>query len=74
MNEDDRLRVLFANAFETAVPGDDCPAPDTLLSAFHRLLSQDEIDAVLDHTAACPVCAEAWRLARRTPAPAPERR
>lgn len=74
MDEDDRLRFLFAKAFETAVPGDDCPSPEVLLDAYHRMLPQGEMDAVVDHIAVCPVCAEAWRIARQTPPPSPGRR
>lgn len=74
MDEDDRLRFLFAKAFETAVPSDDCPSPETLLDAYHRVLPQEEMDAVVDHISVCAVCAEAWRIARQTPPPSPGRR
>jgi len=74
MDEDDRLRFLFAKAFETGVPTDDCPTAERLLEAYHRQLDQDEMNEVVDHIAICPVCAEAWRLARQTPPPSPARR
>jgi len=51
MDDDDRLRFLFAKAFEQGVPTDDCPSAETLLEAYHRLLPRDEADAVLDHIA-----------------------
>lgn len=73
MDADDRLRVLFAKAFETALPTEDCPSPEVLLDAYHRELPPDEAATVLDHLATCPVCAEAWRLAKQTPAPAGRR-
>jgi hypothetical protein len=74
MNDDDRLRAMFAKAFETAIPTDDCPTPEALLDAFHRQVGPDAANDIVDHVAICPVCAEAWRLAKQTPAPAPSRR
>jgi hypothetical protein len=60
---DDRLRYLFARAFEGALPTDECPAPERLLDAASGALDAEERAAVVDHMAICPVCAEAWRLA-----------
>jgi hypothetical protein len=74
MNQDDELRYLFARAFEGGVPSDECPSPDALLDAFHQVLPEPARLAVVDHLATCAVCAEAWRLARNTPSPAPPRR
>ena len=64
MDDDDRLRFLFAKAFERGVPTDACPPAERLLDAERGVLAADELDAVLDHLATCAVCAEAWRLAR----------
>jgi len=64
------LRALFAGAFIDATPSDACPPAEQLFDAFHRRLSTAEIEATLDHIAGCAVCADAWRLASRTPSPA----
>jgi hypothetical protein len=69
MDEDDRLRFLFAKAFETSVPTDDCPSPEVLLDAYHRQLPAEQAADVLDHISTCALCAEAWRIARQTPPP-----
>lgn len=74
MESDDELRYLFARAFERGVPSDECPSPEVLLDAFHHALPDELRLAVVDHLATCAVCAEAWRLARNTPAPAGPRR
>lgn len=66
MNEDDELRYLFARAFETATPSDECPAPEDLLDALQGSVPEEERLAVVDHLAVCAVCAEAWRLAKLT--------
>lgn len=41
-----------------------CPEPDRLWRAVAAELPAEERRALVDHTAACPACAEAWRLAR----------
>ena len=63
MPNDDHLRFLFAKAFEHAMPTDDCVPAERLLAAVDGALPAAERDAVIDHIARCPVCAEAWRLA-----------
>ena len=68
-DSDDSLRFLFAKAFENSLPTDDCPAPEVLFDAYTGVLPAGEREAVVDHLAVCPVCAEAWRLARQTPQP-----
>jgi hypothetical protein len=73
-DDTDSLRTVFANAFREAQATDACPTPDRLYDAFHRLLPIEERLDIIDHLATCPVCADAWRLAGRTDAPAPTRR
>ncbi len=68
------LKAMFAATFKGAQPTDDCPTPEHLYEAFHKLLPMEETLSVLDHIATCAVCADSWRLASRTDAPAPERR
>lgn len=60
---DDHLRLLFASAFANGRPADDCPSPEALLDALQQRDTPEERAARIDHLAACPVCAEAWRLA-----------
>lgn len=67
MDDDDRLRLAFARAFEAGLPTDDCPSPDALLDAASGEASAEARAAVIDHVALCPVCAEAWRIARLIP-------
>jgi hypothetical protein len=57
----DRLRDAWT-ALREAQPRGDCPDPGTLWDAVHGATS-DEARAVVLHTAECPACAEAWRLA-----------
>ncbi|MCB9669285.1 MAG: hypothetical protein H6736_01415 [Alphaproteobacteria bacterium] len=73
MDDDDELRAAFRGAFGAGLPTDACPPPEQIFEAYHRLLPREEVDAVIDHIASCPVCADAWRLAGRTAPPAPER-
>lgn len=74
MTEDDDLRYLFAQAFTTGMPSDECPTPEILLDAFHQVLPDPQRLLVIDHLAACAVCAEGWRLAKLTAAPPRSRR
>lgn len=71
MDDDDRLRLAFARAFEAGLPTDDCPSPDVLLDAATGGSSAEARAAVIDHLAICPVCAEAWRIARQVGRGAP---
>ncbi len=64
MESDDDLKYLFAMAFESGVPTDDCPPAERLLDAFQGELNRESFAEVVDHTSACSVCAEAWRLAK----------
>lgn len=70
---DEDLRAAFLGAFQTALPTDACPSPETLFDGYHRLLEPEALEALLDHVAECAVCADAWRLASRTASPPPER-
>lgn len=66
---DDDLRA----GWEAAAGGDTatvdagaaCPSPERIWAAAHGELGPVEAREVVDHMAACPACAEAWRLARR---------
>lgn len=73
MDPDDQLRFHFAQALAGASPTDACPAPEQLLDGASGELSPEDTDTVIDHIAACPSCADAWRLARLTPAGAERR-
>lgn len=72
-----RLRDAFASAFDSLDPEDEvleeCPDPEVLYNAYHGMLTPAELANVTDHMARCPVCAEAYRIARATPPPAGER-
>ena len=57
------LKFLFASAFTSAVPSDSCPAAERLLDAASGDTTPTQRKDVVDHLAACPVCAELWRLA-----------
>lgn len=40
-----------------------CPPPERLWDAVHGRLAAGECEAIVEHTVACPACAEDWRLA-----------
>lgn len=62
-HDDDRLRQAFRALAEDAEPRGDCPDADRLWAAVHGELAPAETRELIEHTAGCPVCAEAWRLA-----------
>ncbi|HEV7518423.1 MAG TPA: zf-HC2 domain-containing protein [Thermoanaerobaculia bacterium] len=65
MNDRDSedLRRAFTAPGGTAPRPEDCPSPETIWAAVHGELPPGELRDVVDHTAACPACAEDWRLA-----------
>lgn len=72
--EADDLRLAFAGALNGRVDMIGCPPAEDVWDAFHGVLAPERRRQVVDHTATCPMCAEAWRLAvRGTPAFAPDR-
>ena len=73
MDDDDRLRFLFHKAFERGMPTDACPSAEMLLDVYQHRVAPDLRRRVVTHIAGCPVCAEAWRLARGTPISPPRR-
>jgi anti-sigma factor RsiW len=58
-----RLRAAFAALAEGAPPRPDCPEPERIWDAIAGELAAAETRRVVEHTASCPSCAEAWRLA-----------
>lgn len=64
-----RLRRAFAEpvrAVATAGPAGQpagCPEPDRIWEAVRGELPPDEVREIVDHVAACPSCAEDWRIA-----------
>ncbi len=52
------------NSADDVEPSRGCPEPERIWAAVHGELSAEETHDVIDHTAACPACAEDWRLAR----------
>lgn len=62
-NADD-LREVFQGLPRKPVPGETCPAPETLWASARGELAPAENRALIDHTGRCPGCAEDWRLAR----------
>jgi hypothetical protein len=62
-DESRQLSAALRAAGEHARPREDCPAPDRIWAAVQLELPADERAAIIDHTVACPSCAEAWRLA-----------
>lgn len=72
-----KLRDAFASAFDSLDPDEEvleqCPDSEVLYNAYHGMLTTEENERVTDHMARCPVCAEAYRLARSTPPPSTER-
>ncbi len=62
--DDEALRRAFGDATNEAMARDDCPTPGRIWEACHGELSPDETAQIVDHLGVCPLCAEAWRLAR----------
>lgn len=61
---DERLREAFAALSREVATAPGCPEPDLLWSALAGEAAPAEVERVVDHTTACPACAEAWRLGR----------
>ena len=64
-----KLAEAFASQAEEATPREDCPEAEHIYAAVMGELDSQKTSEIVEHTAACPVCAEAWRLARAMPAP-----
>lgn len=60
----DDLRRAFLARTHGAPPSAGCPAPARLWESAAGTLPLEDFQQVVDHTAACPPCAVAWRLAR----------
>lgn len=58
-----KLRQAFSSLSRGALPQEGCPEADRIWSAVRGELAPRETREVVDHTASCPACAEAWRLA-----------
>jgi hypothetical protein len=65
--EREPLQEAFAAAAENAPPAAGCPDPDRLWAGARGELDAAELPPLVRHTAGCPACAEAWRLARALP-------
>lgn len=63
MDDIDDLRQAFQELAATATPAGDCPEAPRLWAAARGEAPPGETRDLIDHTAACPACAEAWRLA-----------
>ena len=59
-----QLRAAYALLSENAVPGPDCPAPDSIWEALRGGISARSTAVIVEHTSHCHACAEAWRLGR----------
>jgi hypothetical protein len=57
------LRDAWANSSGEAAPRPDCPEPAALWEAARGQAVPGEAHLLVRHTAECPACAEAWRLA-----------
>jgi len=71
--DDGRLQRAWTALAERALPSAACPEPARLWAAVRGELTPGETSALVDHTAGCPACAEAWRLARDVGPAAPAR-
>lgn len=58
-----RLRSAFASLAEDAQTRPDCPDPDRIWRAVRAEPGPQETAGIVAHIAACPVCAESWRIA-----------
>jgi hypothetical protein len=67
-----RLRQGFHSMADSAPGRPDCPDPERIWDAVAGRLPSEQVRELVDHTASCPGCAEAWRLARELIPEAPE--
>lgn len=58
-----KLRRAFASLSQPAPEPAACPPPEKIWEAVRGELPPREIRQIVEHTAACPACAEDWRLA-----------
>lgn len=58
------LRAAFASLSANATPGPDCPVPESIWEALRGGMSSRSTAVIVEHTARCHACAEAWRLGR----------
>ena len=61
--DSDRLAAMLRRAGTDARPRSDCPSADEIWAALHLEVPTSERERIIDHTAECAVCAEAWQLA-----------
>ncbi len=59
-----KLREQFRAAAGEADRASDCPGAERIWDALHGGLPPEDRRTIIDHTARCSACAEAWRLAR----------
>jgi hypothetical protein len=59
-----RLKDRFAAPPPGGGAGEGCPDPDRIWRAAHGELAWSQTEDLLSHTAACPACTVAWRMAR----------
>jgi hypothetical protein len=68
MNEEthsaEDLQARFASPPPGIAAADHCPDPDRIWLAARNELPWSEVPRLLDHTATCPACTVAWRMAR----------
>ncbi|MCP4654395.1 MAG: hypothetical protein GY856_03140 [bacterium] len=62
-NEMAELRRAWCGLAEWAEVQESCPEPQRLWAAVQGELSPGPLRELVDHTASCSACAEAWRLA-----------
>lgn len=58
-----RVREAFVCASGRPRP-EECPPPERIHEAVSGALAPGEVRSVIEHTVACPDCAEDWRIAR----------
>jgi len=62
--DSERLRQAWLAMTSAATGERGCPDPDRIWEALQGGLDPKEVMAIVQHTADCPVCAQAWRLAK----------
>ena len=61
---EEKLQQAWRERAASERPGADCPDPEAIWEALRGGLDEREAGRIVRHTASCPACAEAWRLAR----------
>jgi len=59
----EQMRSAWLALTDSTSAAQDCPDPERIWEALRGGLTPEQVRDIVRHTASCPACAEAWRLA-----------